>query len=211
MMGGKDSRAVAASRKRQRSADEGARWSATDKYLETLVELGTETAVTSRERQQQLLNEKYRWIVEVHRPEGLMESKEVLSANMATVKDDYLSWRLDISVSSKGRDGWVPWLKVKQSDTHTGYRVYALREFRRNEIIGWFYGVPSGNNDSPFCKHGVDAEGSTNYPAGMAMHLMADPSVGLDDEAVARAVRIVDHKEFRQTQSRVSLTVRGNQ
>lgn len=196
---GKEEKPDAASLgKRKRLPNVNGYWSSTDRFADTLSVLGADDAVYCRTKQQALLNNKYRWIVEISRPEGIMESKKRLAAAVATVDDAYISWRLDIKTNFKARCGWVPWLQVKPGDTNTGYRVYALREFRKRELIGWLYGRKSGEVTSSYTKFDVDMEGTTDYVAGMGLHLMGDPTWGISDQEIIDKVKSLINVKYEK-------------
>jgi hypothetical protein len=159
--------------------------------------LGADGTVTDRRKQRELLNVKYRWVLEMVRPEGVMESPDTLANNLRSVEMSNLTWRLEIHTTYRAREGWVPWLRFRSSNTNTGYRVYALREFRRGELIGWFYGVKVSENPSEFVKHDVDAEGTTNVFAGMGLHLLANPMAGIEDPMVAQRVKSLVNVDYK--------------
>ena len=175
--------------KRKRGGDVHGHWSSTDRFAETLAELGSGDTVLDRSKQKALVNIKFRWILEISRPNGILESKQQLATAVGTMDDEFLSWRLEIKTSYKAHSGWVPWLRVKPSDTNTGYRVYALREFRKGELVGWFYGERCSAVPSAYRKHNIDAGGSTDCFAGMGLHLLSDPTVGISDPDIVSKVQ----------------------
>lgn len=175
--------------KRQKGQSVHGHWCSTQKFSKSLRALGAEGIVQDRTKQRGLLGRTFRWILELVRQEGTIESPSELVKRVSQNDDTVYVWRLEIRTDLKSRNGWVPWVEVRRSrDTSTGYRVYALREFRRGELIGWYYGRPS-TGPSKYARHQIDAEGSTNCFGGMAMHLVADPTWGQTDTRVVQRLR----------------------
>ena len=177
--------------KKRRGKTVHGHWCSTERYSGPLGALGSDGIVTSRAKQKTELGRLYRWIMEVERPEGVLEDPDMLAQNVAGIEKKHFSWRLELHAEGiKLKDGWVPWLMVRPDNTNTGYRVFALREFRKGELVGWLFGKSASPAEaSKYRKHNVDAEGTTGFFAGMGLHLVASPTWGLEDPRHIRRVK----------------------
>lgn len=189
-----------ASRKEDHSQQAGPsskRQCVTERFAQTIKELGEPEIITSRDKQREALNDKYRWRMECGVPGGILYSAETLGIAMGAIDTNDVTWKLEVRTNYKARDGWVPWLEVKKSVTsNTNYRVFALREFRKDDVIGWVFGKQKETDASDFCVNNIDAEGTTDCFLGMGLHLVADPSQNQDDVEIAKQLKKMWNVKF---------------
>jgi hypothetical protein len=77
---------------------------------------------------------------------------------------------------------WIPWVEIKPSVLDgAGLGVFAVREFRKGQEIGWYYGRKKTqkrvNNRSRYQLSDLDAEGGLGKPGRLGMHFINDPSL----------------------------------
>jgi hypothetical protein len=150
------------------------------KLNSALQKLGDPSVLTSTEHQMGLLNAEYKWEAVIKLDIGIIDDlhatvQPLLNRNTRGL----LSHKLYINVDNKRK--WEPWLQVKESSLpEAGKGIFALREFRKGQMIGWYYGkkiATSNRQKKPYRFDKIDAEGGLGYPGRLGLHFMNDPTL----------------------------------
>jgi hypothetical protein len=123
----------------------------------TLKLLGDPKYVASKEALQEVQGVLYKWQMCVN---GVVPAStetfnvpKLLNSIDLSDKRWVSSAQLFLKSSYKVREGWLPWLEVRQINDPTRenvrYSVCSLREFKKDEVIAWWYGtVPDTTSSS---------------------------------------------------------------
>jgi len=105
----------------------------------TLIDVGSQSIRESVDNQVHTYREYYVWR-QMFELEPNIALHEQLTAESTTKLDKFRLWLyVRMSRFSQG-DGMVPWVELRQSYINTAVLgIFALREFRKGEIIGWMF------------------------------------------------------------------------
>jgi hypothetical protein len=179
------------------------------KFDSALQKLGEPSVLTSSAHQMGLLNAEYKWEAVMKLDIGIINDLHATAQLLLNRKTPgLLSHKLYIKVDNKRN--WEPWLQVKESSLPgAGKGIFALREFRKGQVIGWYYGkkVPGSNHEKkPYQFANIDAEGGRGYPGRLGLHFLNDPTLsqgkegletkqGTDLKASLKKVNVRLHKD----------------
>jgi hypothetical protein len=150
------------------------------KFKSALQKLGEPSVLTSSAHQVGLLNAEYKWEAVIKLDIGIIDDLHAtIQTLLNTNTPGLLSHKLYIKVDNKRN--WEPWLQVKESSLPgAGKGIFALREFRKGQAIGWYYGkkvAGSNRKKKPYQFANIDAEGGLGYQGRLGLHFLNDPTL----------------------------------
>jgi hypothetical protein len=153
------------------------------KFKSALQKLGDPSVLTSSAHQMGLLNAEYKWEAVIKLDIGIIDDLHAtIQTLLNTNTPGLLSHKLYIKVDNKRN--WEPWLQVKESSLlGAGKGIFALREFRKGQVIGWYYGkkvADSNHKKKPYQFANIDAEGGLGYPGRLGLQFLNDPTLTID-------------------------------
>ena len=116
----------------------------------------------------------------------LLKKGDVMFQPVQANDDDYYVYDYEIKMGVSDTNGrntnkWSPWFQVRKSDfvcqgDHKCYGLFALREFKKDEILGLYMGTLVDDNaekeNGNYRFHNLNPRKNTSY---MGMHYINDP------------------------------------